>query len=170
MKSFLYILFFLPLLLSCQSEKNLTVYPNHVGDISFDKKMDNPTFRRCMQEDYGIQYYNINNSNGLKYRGEKLAIIQELEKLNLTSSNKSNGYITIRFVVNCEGKTGLFRIQQMNENYTEEDFDKDLSKKLLNFTKSLNDWTPTEIQNKKVDYYQYLTYKITNGKVSEILP
>ena len=58
----------------------------------------------------------------------------------------------------------------MNENYVEENFDKDLTAKLLNFTKSLNGWVPKEIEGYKLDYYQYLTYKITNGKVSEILP
>lgn len=170
MKNLLYILFFLPILFSCQSEKNVTVYPNQVGDIIFDKNIDNPDFKRCMDKDYGIQYYSINNSNGLQYKGEKITIIRELEKLNLSSSKKINGYITIRFVINCEGKTGLFRVQQMNEYYQEENFDKDFSVKLLNFTKSLNGWIPIEIRGKKLDYYQYLTYKITDGKVSEILP
>lgn len=170
MKNLLYIFFLLPVLFSCQSEKSVTVYPNQVGDIVFDKNIDHPDFKRCMDKDYGIQYYSINNSNGLQYKGEKFAIIQELEKLNLSSPKKTTGYITIRFVVNCEGKTGLFRIQQMNENYLEEKPDKDFSAKLLNFTKSLNGWIPIEIRGKKLDYYQYLTYKITDGKVSEILP
>lgn len=168
MTKFLCILFLLPTLFSCQSEKSVTIYPNHVGDIQFDKNMDNPDFKRCMDKDYGIQYYN--DSNGFQYKGEKIAIIQELEKLNLSSSKKINGYITIRFVVNCEGKTGLFRTQQMNENYLEENLDTDLVEKLLNFTKSLKDWIPKESQGAKLDYYQYLTYKIENGKVSEILP
>lgn len=170
MKNIFYILFLLPILFSCQSEKVVTVYPNHVGDIVFDKNQDNPDFKRCMDKDYGIQYYDYNNSNGLQYKGEKIEIIQALEKLKLSSSQKINGYITIRFLVNCEGKTGLFRIQQMNENYTEENFDKDFVNKLLNFTKSLDGWIPKEIQGTKLDYYQYLTYKITDGKVSEILP
>lgn len=168
MKETFYILFFSPILFSCQSEKAVTVYPNQVGDIIFDKNVDNPNFKRCMDKDYGIQYYN--DSEGFQYKGEKIAIIQALEKLNLSSFKKINGYVTIRFVVNCEGKTGLFRIQQMNENYTEEKLNKDLVEKLSNFTKSLNGWIPKEIEGRKFDYYQYLTYKITDGKVSEILP
>lgn len=169
MKIIFYIIFLLPKLFSCQSEKAVTVYPNHVGDIIFDKNIDNPDFKRCMDKDYGIQYYDY-NSNGLQYQGEKIEIAQALEKLNLSSSKKTNGYVTIRFVVNCEGKTGLFRIQQMNENYTEENFDKGFIEKLLNFTKSLKGWTPGEMKGRKYDYYQYLTYKIADGKVSEILP
>ncbi len=168
MKNIFYILFLLPILFSCQSEKTQTVYPNQVGDIVFDKDQDDSNFKRCMDKDYGIQYYN--DSEGFQYTGEKIAIIRELEKLNLSSSKKTNGYVTIRFVVNCEGKTGLFRVQQMNENYQEQNNDKDFLEKLLNFTKSLNGWIIKEIQGRKLDYYQYLTYKIENGKVSEILP
>jgi len=168
MKNIFCILFLLPILFSCQSEKSISVYPNQVGDIVFDKNTDNPDFKRCQSKDFGLQYYN--DSKGFQYEGEKFAVVQELEKLNLSSSKKINGYITIRFVVNCEGKTGLFRIQQMNDNYLEEKPDKDFSAKLLNFTQSLNGWIPKEISGRKIDYYQYLTYKITNGKVSEILP
>lgn len=168
MKNLLYILFLLPILLSCQTEKSITVYPNQVGDIVFDKKIDDPNFRLCLDKDYGLQYYN--DSNGFQYQGEKITIIREFEKLNLVSTKKTNGYITIRFVVNCEGKAGLFRVQQMNDNYLEEIFDKDLADELLNFTKSLNGWITKEISGRKIDYYQYLTYKITDGKVSEILP
>lgn len=159
----------MPILFSCQSEKVITVYPDHVGDIEFNKNIDGPDFKRCMDKDYGIQYYDY-NSDGLQYKGEKIEIVQALEKLKLSASKNANGYVTIRFLVNCEGKTGLFRTQQMNENYTEENFDKDFIQKLLNFTKSLNGWTPKEVQGLKSDYYQYLTYKITDGKVSEILP
>lgn len=170
MKNIFYILFLLPILFSCQSEKVVTLYPDHVGDIIFDKNIDDPAFKRCLDHDYGIQYYDLSSSNGIQYKGEKIEIVQALEKLKLSSSQKINGYVTIRFLVNCEGKTGLFRIQQMNENYQEENFDKGFVNKLLNFTKSLNGWIPKETQGRKLDYYQYLTYKITDGKVSEILP
>jgi len=169
MKNIFYILFLLPILFSCQSEKVIIIYPDHVGDVEFNKNIDDPDFKKCMDKDYGIQYYDY-NSDGLQYKGEKIEIVQALEKLKLSASRNTNGYVTIRFLVNCEGKTGLFRTQQMNENYTEENFDKDFIQKLLNFTKSLNGWTPKEVQGLKSDYYQYLTYKITDGKVSEILP
>ena len=87
----------------------------------------------------------------------------------MSASKNTNGYVTIRFLVNCEGKTGLFRTQQLNENYTEENFDRDFIEN-LSFTKSLYGWITKEVQRRKSDYYQYLTYKITDGKVSEILP
>jgi len=45
-----------------------------------------------------------------------------------------------------------------------------MEEKLLRFTKSLEGWIPKEIKGFKADYYQYLTYKIEDGKVSEVLP
>lgn len=58
----------------------------------------------------------------------------------------------------------------MNAGLKEVVLDKDLGDKLLRFTKSLDGWIPKEIKGLKIGYYQYLTYKIENGKVSEVLP
>lgn len=169
MKNFLLILFLFPLLTSCQTEKTVvSKYPAHVGDITFDEKIDDPSFKRCLSEDYRIQYYN--DSQGFQYKGEKISIEEKLKSLNIEGDKKLKGHITVRFLVNCEGKSGLFRVQQMNQEYKETDVDKELANQLLTFTKNLNGWIPKKLNGKTVDYYQYLTYKIENGKVSEILP
>lgn len=140
-----------------------------VGDIDFDPQKDDINFKICDKNaSSGFQYYN--DSKGFQYKGEKLAIEEKLKSLKIQGNEKSNGYITVRFLVNCEGKAGLFRIQAMNFDYKEVTVDKNLEAQLLDFTKSLNGWIVKEINNKKIDYYQYITYKIEYGKVSEILP
>ncbi|WP_165439400.1 hypothetical protein [Chryseobacterium phocaeense] len=58
----------------------------------------------------------------------------------------------------------------MNTELKETAPDKILGEKLLRFTKSLDGWLPKEIRGLKTGYYQYLTYKIEDGKVSEVLP
>lgn len=158
----------MPIFFSCQSEKVATVYPNHVGDIEFDDKVDDVNFKKCLNDKFSFQYYNT--SKGLEFKGEKITIEKKLEQENIRSSKDANGYITIRFVVNCEGKTGMFRVQAMNEKYQKIDFHEKFINQLLDFTKQLNGWIPKEYDGHKIDYYQYLTYKIENGKVSEILP
>lgn len=169
MKNILILLLLLPLLNYCQTAKNaIPKYPAHVGDLVFDEKLDDGVFKKCLGDEFSSQYYN--DSKGFQFKGEKIEIERKLEKLNLKSTEKSNGFITIRFVVNCEGKTGLFRIQEMNENYEEKNFDQKLTKNLLDFTKKLDGWIPKEYLGRKFDYYQYLTFKIENGKVTEILP
>ncbi|KFF20483.1 hypothetical protein IW22_12625 [Chryseobacterium sp. JM1] len=156
-------------LMSCQTEKSMSKYPLTVGDIEFDEKLDDPAFKRCATEKLvNLQYYQ--GSKEFDYKGEKIAITEKLEKEKISSETKTNGYITVRFLVNCEGKTGLFRVQQMNAELKETVLDKELGDRLLRFTKSLDGWIPKEIKGFKVGYYQYLTYKIENGKVSEVLP
>lgn len=171
MKNFLFFLFLILLLSNCQTEKTtVSKYPVHVGNLEFDEKIDDPNFKRCLPDgSYAYQYYN-GDSSGIEYKGEKLEIIRKLEKENIQSSKDINGYITVRFVVNCEGKAGIFRMQQMDEEYRKKELDKKLSEQVLSFTQKLNGWIPKEIEGRKVDYYQYLTYKIKHGKVSEILP
>ena len=170
MKNVLFLLFLIPLLSNCQTEKaTISKYPAHVGNIEFDQNIDDPNFKRCIIDDqYAYQYYN--DSKGFQYKGEKLAIIEKLNKSNILSDKNSNGYITVKFLVNCQGKTGLFRVQQINNDYQEVDLDNQLKDKLLTFTKSLDGWMSKEIDGKKIDYYQYVTYKIVDGKISEILP
>ncbi|SIT16282.1 hypothetical protein SAMN05421786_10745 [Chryseobacterium ureilyticum] len=158
-------------LFSCQAEKNMSRYPDTVGDITFDEKLDEAGFEKCGKGKnipFSFQYYH--GPKMFQYKGEKIAIVEKLKKENIYSEKKINGYITVRFLVNCEGKTGLFRLKHMNSDLKDLALDEELENKLLKFTKSLNGWMPKEIEGLKVDYYQYLTYKIEDGKVSEVLP
>ena len=164
-----YLLFLiLPILISCQTENAISKYPKFVGDIQFDAKLDHADFKKCGEgQDYSFQYY---YSDTFQYKGEKIAIINEFEKQNISGEKSSNGYIIIRFLVNCEGKTGMFRMQKLDSNYKETPSDEKLGEQLLNFTKSLKGWIPKKIETKPVDYYQYLNFKLQDGKIVEILP
>ena len=129
MKNTLLLLSIILLFANCQSEQNaVSKYPAHVGDIIFSKKLDGADFKRCLDEKFTFQYYN--DSKGFQFKGEKIRIERKLEALHLKSDENSNGYITIRFVVNCEGKAGQFRIQEMNENYQEISFTKKFTSQL----------------------------------------
>lgn len=158
-------------LFSCQAEKKTGKYPDTVGDIAFDEKLDEAGFKKCgagKDRPFSFQYYHGPKMFG--YKGEKIAVVEKLKKEYIYSEKKVSGYITVRFLVNCEGKTGLFRLKHMNSDLKDVSLDEELENKLLEFTKSLNGWMPKEIEGLKVDYYQYLTYKIEDGKVSEVLP
>lgn len=144
-------------------------YLNNVGDTQFDPKIDAPDFKIC-NPNQSFQYYNF--SNGFQYNGEKYEILN-LWRDSFKSAlkiSKETGYITVRFLVNCEGKTGLFRIQQMDKDYKETLFDKKTVDTITSFVKKLNNWTLQEYKGEKVDYYQYLTFKLEDGTVKEILP
>jgi hypothetical protein len=169
MKLSILIFFLLSLNITAQEIKES--YPQRVGDINFDPLIDDQSFKIC-DEKQTAQYYNF--SKGFHYKGEKYEIIKIFkEKYHpgmIGDKEGGTGYITIRFLVNCEGKTGLFRVQEMNLNYLPAKFDESIKSQLLEITKSLDGWLVGEYDGKNFDYYQYLTFKLDNYKLLEILP
>jgi hypothetical protein len=169
MTKILKFLLFIPLI-SFGQEKSETKseYPNYVGDIEFNSKMDNKDFELCNSKDI-YQYFNI--GDGLVYEEEKLAIEKEFsEKYKSEVIKNETGLIRINFVVNCKGKTDRFRLISMGENYEEKVFLKSITEQLMSITKSLKGWKGKKYEEKEIDYYQYLIFKIENGQLKEILP
>lgn len=154
-------------IIACKTEKQPDEFLRQVGDITFDPKLDTLNFEPCY-EDYAFQYYNF--SDGIQYIGEKAKIITEFQDKFKAVNQEENGYITIRFIVNCKGNTGRFRVTGMDKNYTEKNFSKELTNQLLAITRELDGWKPGDYDGRKFDYYQYLTFKINQGKIERIMP
>ena len=107
----------------------------------------------------------------MPYEGEKYEIKKVFfEKYKAPENSKESGLVRIRFVVNCEGKPGLFRMQGMDENYEEKVFNKNITDQLMRLTKSLTGWRVMGAKENKSDYYVYLIFKIRNGELIEIMP
>jgi hypothetical protein len=164
----LLIIFILTTIYSCRQKlENKANYPKHVGDIAFDEKIDDPNFKVC--DEYRIaQYFNFHE--GIRYKGEKVKINEHFkEGFKEEESIHDNGYVTIQFIVNCEGKTGMFRVQGMDFDCKEKEFDKTLTDQLLILTKKLDGWI-VDYKENTFDYHQYLAFKLENGKLTEIMP
>jgi hypothetical protein len=168
-KQILLISILLTTLYACgQSSETTGDYPAHVGDIQYDPKIDDPAFKICDYEALH-QYYNF--GKGLHYKGEKISINEHFKtKLKTKEQQGESGFLTIRFVVNCEGQTGRYRIQGMDNEYNPKNFSDELAAQLLNVTKQLDGWLAGEYEGRRFDYYQYLTFKIENGHLIEIMP
>jgi hypothetical protein len=144
-------------------------YPRWVGDSSFNPKIDASEFKPCHGDENIYQYFNL--SEGPQYLNKKPA----LENIYTSSfqpvkDTTQNGMIRIRFVVNCQGKAGRFRLLQSNFDYEEVEFDESIQSQLLNITKSISDWQILYKNDKPIDYYMYLIFKIKDGQITEILP
>jgi hypothetical protein len=141
--------------------------PENVGDITFDPKTDDPHFKVCYPDNI-FQYYAVNTT----YKGGTQVI------RNFYFSNYKyemgyasiTGYITIRFVVNCKGQTGWFRIKQLDSNYQHISFNKKAVSELLILTKKLNSWIPGKFNGVNYDSYYYLNFKRTGGHLKDITP
>jgi len=159
-------LFIVILVSSCQSEKH-----RDVGNIPFDSELDSSEFKICDENIIKEYYIRRSSDTAPSYKDEKRGLEEEL--LNAYSypvKLNQNGYITIRFIVNCKGESGRFRMEQMNLNYKPFKFDKEISNQLFSIVKKLKYWIPRSNKGQNFDFYQYLTFKIINGQIIKILP
>jgi len=155
------------LLHGCNTSDDDKSYLRHVGDIPFDHQLDDPSFHPC-NEDRALVYYNFGQPD--LYKGEKPAIEKAFEHISLPSLDDSDGYITIRFMINCEGKTGRFRVEQLDNQYKTKQFNPELVDQLLITTQKLDGWIPGKLDGRAYDYYKYLTFKIIDNQIVDILP
>jgi hypothetical protein len=155
-------------LLGCSIESSDSEYLRWVGDAEFNPEIDREAFQLCGGENQVKQYFNF--SEGLQYQGEKSALIQFfMEKYRPVESEQS-GWIRIRFIVNCKGETGRFRMISSDENYVPQKFDPAITTQLMALTQSLEGWKLLPTAEEPEDYYQYLVFKIQNGTITEIMP
>jgi len=171
-KSFLTTILLLSIFWSCQTEKKVNEkeeYLRWVGDIEHNAQIDEIDFKVCNGDDKILQYFNL--GEGPVYRGEKSKILNAFKsKYQPISGKNQNGLIRIRFIVNCKGKAGRFRVLQSDFDYQEKEFDKETVSQLLNITKGIENWEVFKRHEVPVDYYIYLIFKITDGQLTEILP
>ncbi|WP_157681154.1 hypothetical protein [Maribacter dokdonensis] len=160
------------ILFSCSETKTETKtekkYFNDLGEIPFDEKLDDINFKVCHEDiTFPFNYGGV----GLIYEGEKKKLVKTFSENYQSSELKNqNGFITIRFIINCEGKTGRFRVVEMDFNLKPKKFDETISTQILNITKNLSGWKRYEYKGKAYDYQQYLTFKLEDGKLKDILP
>jgi len=143
-------------------------YLSMVGDIAHDPKMDDPNFTLCNEKNTK-QYHNLNEE--MQFEDEKYALDQIFTtQFKPTGEAKDSGMIRIRFMVNCKGEAGRFRMMSSGYDYKEKQFDKVITDQLMTITKSLKGWKILSDKFGPKDYYQYLIFKITDGQIKEILP
>lgn len=144
-------------------------YLRMVGDIVYDPQIDDQDFKTCHGEEMIIQYFNA--SNGLQYEGEKPAIQEAFTKTyKPVRRTDQSGLLRIRFVVNCNGETGMYRLLGMDAQYNEKTFDPAITDQVLQITSNLKGWKQQILANTPRDYYQYLILKLEGGEIKEILP
>ncbi|OYX26588.1 MAG: hypothetical protein B7Z06_05410 [Flavobacteriales bacterium 32-35-8] len=163
-------LIFIPL--GCKTEskfENKKEYLRWVGDIEQNNEIDNSNFKVCNGDEKIFQYFNL--GEGPRYNKEKTTILETFKvKYKPIKSKIQNGLIRIRFVVNCEGKAGRFRTLQSDYDYKEIEFDKRIVSQLIEITKEIDNWEILFRDEMPVDYYFYLIFKISDGRITEILP
>lgn len=126
-------------------------------------------FKLCGSEKAIADYYNGDPDAGFLYGKKKMLSIikQQLKEEKLGSED---GMLTYRFVISCEGKAGRFIAQGYDFDYQAKDFEAPTVNHLLDILLSLKTWQPCVIRGENRDSYAYLTFKIKDNEIIDILP
>jgi len=144
-------------------------YKKYIGYIDQDKALLNDKFKLCdngfIQRTYNgaaLDAYYINKKH---FRDQ---VVNEFNNKNYSDS----GYLNFRFLVNCEGNAGWFEIIEMNLDLEELKLNSTLVKDLFEFTSQSKHWNVLRYtkDNTPYNYYNYISYRIENGKITEIIP
>lgn len=140
---------------------------NNIGDIDYDSNVDNSSFKLCNEERV-FQYYSV----GTEYEGERKALRNEVFKYlsnEIIKFDSNSGYITFRFIINCNGKSGRYRVKMVNEDLKETVFKKSEIEKLKTAITKLKKWKSGKLNDgTKVDSYYQINFKIEKGSIIDI--
>jgi len=143
-------------------------YKHYIGYIDQDKALLNDKYELCNK---GRLVHTYSSASLDAYAGSKKHF---RDAVNTTFNNKTNytdsGYLNFRFLVNCEGNAGWFEIIEMNLDLKETPLNKNMVDDLFKFTSNSKHWDIVSYNEKPYNYYMYISYRIENGKVTEIIP
>jgi hypothetical protein len=138
-----------------------------VGDITYDPKVDDPAFTVCDSQRV-FQYYNT--ASYYKDHKKEIARYFTSHYKAAPGATDQTGYLTIRFIINCKGATGRFRLYQLDSNYQPFWFSDAITRQLLTLAKQLKGWEPARYRDKIFDSYQYITFTMKKGRIVCITP
>jgi hypothetical protein len=164
-QSFLMVL--MAAILTVSACRQMPEYP--IGFIPADPKLDDPAFQLCNEQVFTTYYQSHPRyKEGLKSIREHFQ--KQLPEFPLRA--EINGRITIRFAINCRGKTGRYRIEKVDADYqpAPDLFPEELTQALLRGVKNMDPWQAGKQNGQACDSFSFLTFHIQNGQLKEILP
>ncbi len=138
-----------------------------IGWIPFDISLDNPNFKVC--DELNIEeYYQVNPvyEEGMQSIRKYMYDHQK----SLASLCEKDGYVIVRFVINCQGQTDRYRTKFMSLNYRDENtVNTELQKKIILLVRDMGNWTPGNYDGKPYDCYQHLKLLFKNSQLVDVL-
>ena len=151
-----------------EHQKNIETYRRQSIPFRFETFKQRRFFQRC--SNYPTQTHrgiiNVHDKGGnyvRHYFQERYRVPADMES--------QNGYIALRFVINCFGETGEFQLSGMDENYQTYTFSSAITDQLLSIARKLGGWQPYQLSNGEyIDTFKTIVFKIQQGKLADISP
>lgn len=142
-------------------------YPHYIGYIDQENAQLNNTHELCGDKHIAYTY------NGAAFRaftGTKKTFRNNILSSYQNRDYSDSGYLNFRFLVNCEGQAGWFEVIKMNLDLEETELNKAMVDQLLILTSNQKHWNKLNYKGTPLNYYMYVSYRIENGEITEILP
>lgn len=148
--------------------KRQAATPKRVAYIDPAQVMDKGIdFAPC--GDYIYDYYNGDPDGGP--RGGKRDLWRYFgEHLDKGLLGNESGYLTFRFVINCEGEAGRFITEEAGLDFARKRFPEQLIEHVFQLLITYDDWQATQGREEALDAYAYVTLKLRDGELIDILP
>lgn len=147
--------------------KRQAAAPRRVAYIDPAQVLDKgTTFAPCDADI--IDYYNGDPDAGPI--GGKRALWNLFQQLDPELLSGQSGYLTFRYVVNCEGEAGYFITEEVGLDFVRKRFSEPLVQQVFELLQDFEEWQPTEIRGKAYDAYAYVTLKLEDGELVDLLP
>ena len=150
-------------------EKRANHGMHRVAYIDPDKAIDGQIdFETCYHISKINDYYNDDRAQHLGGKGGLWEMIENY--LNYSLLKNQEGYFTFRFVINCEGKAGRFVTEEADLEFNKTEFSEELRMHFLEMLMNVSQWKNLSINGEARDAYVYVTFKIQDDEIVEILP
>ena len=145
----------------------IKTHEENVGFIEKSKAIGPKDFKACFEEKIFSENYGRKRAE-YKPGFDKLRqyIFSQYDNYGFTNES---GYITFRFIINCDGQAGRYEIHQVGMDFKKKIFNKELVEHLFELVSKLQNWTPMQFYDDKYDSFFHLTFKINNGELLEVL-
>jgi len=148
-------------------------YTKRVAYIDLQKALNTENFEVC-DSTYIVDYYNRGRDDSIhrrtKYNTNKNGLRKEVMSKYKNRNYSDSGYLNFRFIVNCKGQAGAYVIHENDLDLNAKKFNSELVRQLFDITVGLKKWNPNFMRGKERDSYMYISYRIENGNITEIIP
>lgn len=138
-----------------------------IGSIQYDSSRDSINFHLC--DEYNIsEYYQVSSTYVDGLYGIRKDIQKHIEVIE-DSFLIGNGILVIRFILNCRGELGRFRVKKFDSRMKLQIVSENFRRKIFNIFKNMNRWLPGEYDKKKYDVYVQFKLRFKGNKCVDIM-
>lgn len=153
------------LLFGCESKDAPNDYPAQFGEIPFEPSTDDTSFKLCDSTQL------VHSRTSLSYVGGRIKIEEAIRASFGRHEDvfDYNGYVLVRFLVNCKGEVGRLRFEALDDGFMKQEYPEGLLTLIRESVQGLSEWTVVTPSNMGKDHSKYLNVKIINGQVDAII-